>query len=145
MTMTLSLRRGLVTVGVAAALLLAAVAVRTAADWTAASAPLTVAPASLSSIRAALQGEQDRSAALQAQLTSLEAASGDLGPALVAAKVKIATEATTAATLQADLVTAKAKLAALQAALARASAARAPVATTSGAVSPVGGGEANDD
>ena len=97
MTMALVLRRGFVIVGVAAALMLGAASIRAAAEWTAASAPLAVAPASLTSIEAALQTERDRSAALETQLQSLESASGELGTALKAAQDQIDTGATTAA------------------------------------------------
>ena len=141
MTMALVLRRGFVIVGVAAALMLGAASIRAAAEWTAASAPLAVAPASLTSIEAALQTERDRSAALEGQLRSLESASGDLGTALKAAQDQIDTGATTAATLQASLKAAQSKLASLQAALAKAAAAAAvrPATTTttsSGAAAP---------
>jgi septal ring factor EnvC (AmiA/AmiB activator) len=145
MTLALGIRRSLVIVGVAAALVLGALSIRLAANWTAAAAPLAVPPASLTSIKAALAAEQQRSAALQTQLKNLESASGDLTAALAAAREKIAADAGTAATLRTDLATAQAKLNALQAALAKAAATRS-VTTTSGSGSASAlAGEADDD
>ena len=148
MTLALGIRRATVILGVVAALMLGALSIRFAAAWTAAAAPLNVAPASLTSIEAALGAEQQRSAALQAQIRGLESASGDLSAALSAAQDKIATDAATAATLRSDLARAQAKLTALQAALARAAAVRPTVTTTSGtapAPAPAPVGEASDD
>ena len=66
MTITsLPLRRLLTTIGVIAALLLGFGSIRAAAAWTAASAPLTVAPVSVSALQDQLATEQARSDALR--------------------------------------------------------------------------------
>jgi peptidoglycan hydrolase CwlO-like protein len=144
MTLALFMRRTIVVAGVVAALLVGAVSIRAAGEWTAASAPLAVPPASLTSIDAALQAEQDRSANLEAQLKSLESASSDLAAALQAAQEKITSDAATAATLRQNLASAQAKLKSLQTALSKASRAAsvqtttqpAPATTTSPTVEP---------
>ena len=82
MTANLAFRRNVVVLGVAAALGAGGATVRAAAMWTAASAPLTAPPASLSSIQNALEQEKARSAALEQQLKDLSAATTGLSDAL---------------------------------------------------------------
>ena len=72
---SLRLRRLLTTVGVVAALVLGFGSIRAAAAWTAASAPIGVAPIPVSSIQDRLDQELARSEAMRAQLDSLAAQS----------------------------------------------------------------------
>ena len=65
MTLPLLARRAIVIVAVVGATIGGAASIRAAGIWTAASAPLAVAPASLTSIDAALAAEKQRSAALE--------------------------------------------------------------------------------
>jgi chromosome segregation ATPase len=112
---SMRLRRLITTVGVIAALLLGFGTIKAAAAWTAASAPLTIAPTSISTLQSQLETEQARSADLQDQLRSLASQSTDLTVALEAAQVRIAADADQASQLAKDLKTAKKKLAKLQA------------------------------
>ena len=114
MTANLAFRRIVVVLGVAAALVAGGATVRAAAMWTAASAPLTAPPASLSSIQNALEQEKARSAALEQQLQDLTSATKGLGVALDAANSQVATDADTAAALRTSLEAAQARLASLQ-------------------------------
>lgn len=147
MNLRLLIRRNLVVVGVASALVLGAATVRAAAVWTAASAPLERPPTALSSIRDALAQERDRSAALERQLADLTKASSDLAAALDAARSQVSTDATTAATLRASLAAAQAKLTQLEAALKAAQAAQTTRVTAPAAPAPppTGGGEGGHD
>jgi chromosome segregation ATPase len=133
MTFKLLVRRAVVVAGVAAALMLGGLSIQLAAAWTAAAAPLNDPPASLVSIQADLDTERARSAALEEQLRTLEAASADLGAALDAAKGQVASDTATAEELRASLAAAQDKLAKLEAALAKASAARTTTTTTTSA------------
>ncbi|MEO8463176.1 MAG: hypothetical protein ABI555_08185 [Chloroflexota bacterium] len=133
MTVQLFARRSLVVIGVIASLAVGASAIQAAGEWTAAAAPLQIAPASITSIQAALAGEQERSAALEEQLATLQTATSELGAALTAAQGQVETDATSAAALRADLEAAQAKLKTVEAALAKAAkAAKAATAASSG-------------
>lgn len=146
MTASLFLRRIAVVLAVTTALVGGAATIRAAGLWTAASAPLAVAPASLTSINSALAAEKARSAALEEQLQTISAATADLKTALAAAQDQVATDATTAETLRTDLANARARLARLEASLR--AAARAKVTTRSpgpGSVAPGPTREPNDD
>ncbi len=121
MTITsLPLRRLLTTIGVVLALLLGFGTIRATAAWTAASAPLTVAPVSVSALQDQLATEQARSDALREQLSALIAQSADLAAALEAAETRIASDATEASRLTKELKSAKKRLATLEAAIAAA-------------------------
>lgn len=119
-TTSLPLRRALTMVGVLLALLLGFGTIRATAAWTAASAPLTVAPVSVSALQDQLATEQARSDALRAQLSALMAQTADLSAALDAADARIASDATAAARLAKDLKAARKRLATLEAAIAAA-------------------------
>lgn len=127
---SMRLRRLITTVGVVGALLLGFGTIKAAAAWTAASAPLTIAPTSISSLQSQLETEQARSAALQEQLLSLASQSTDLTVALEAAQVRIVADADQASQLAKDLKTAKKKLAKLQATIRATQAAAAKQAKT---------------
>lgn len=143
------LRRLLTILGVIAALVVGFGSIRAAAVWTAASAPLTIAPVSVSTLQSQLADEQDRSGALQQQLDALASQSTDLASALQAAHSRIDIDAGHAKDLAAQLKTARQRLAKLQGSIAsatRASLARAAGATlvhTTTSV-PKGGGEPGD-
>ena len=145
------IRRTVVTVGLAVAILGAGGTILAASQWTASEAPLAVAPVSIESIQKALDQERARSAGLEQQLATLERASGDLSGALQAAQDQLTLDATTATDLRAAL-TAQNRLTKLEAALKAAAKARAAarVSTTraSSGGTPVtddGGGERDDD
>ena len=133
MNRSLLLRRLLTTIGVIAALALGFGSIRAAAAWTAASAPLTVAPVTVSAIETKLVTEQARSAALQAQLLALGVRSRELNQALETAQQRIDTDTDHAKDLSKQLKAAKKKLARLEKSIreARAAAARATVRTAS--------------
>jgi len=139
-----TVRRTAVALGVALSLLLAAVTVRAAAGWAASSAPLSEAPASLSSIEAALAGERTRSAALQAQIDGLRASSDQLTSALGAANDRLTLDQTTADGLRTSLAAAQQKLATLEAAL-KSAARQGSGGTTIQATGTGGGAEPGDD
>lgn len=150
MTIAGSVRRAAVVAGVIASLLLGAGAIRAAAEYTAAAAPLSVAPESMDSLVARLATEQARSAALQAQLDAVRTSTADLGVALDAARGTIETDTKVAAELQLRLTAARTRLAKLErslAAAARAAAARtATAARQPAAAAPAAPrGEAEDD
>jgi chromosome segregation ATPase len=123
MTIPGRLRRGLVTAGVAGSLVLGAVTVRAAAEWTAASAPLTVAPESVDSLKARLAAEHEHSVALQDQIDQMRTDAAGLATALDAAGTRISDDATLAASLKERLAAAQARLKALEQSIARANAA----------------------
>jgi septal ring factor EnvC (AmiA/AmiB activator) len=150
MTSNPSLRRLLVTLGVAGSLLVAGLTIRAASLWAANQAPLTVAPVSVQSVQAALEQERSRSAALEAQLAELEASSADLTAALQAAQDRVGEDQATAEDLRASLAAAQDKLTKLEAALKAAAAKRTTttVRTTTSTSTSSGeheGGEIDDD
>ena len=119
-TPRLIVRRALTIVGVVAVLALGVGSIKAAAAWTAASAPLTVAPVSVSILEEKLVAEHARSDALLAQLAALDARSRDLETALAAAQGRVLADADHATTLEDQLATAKARLAKLEKAIAKA-------------------------
>jgi DNA repair exonuclease SbcCD ATPase subunit len=142
-------RRLITLVGVVAALTIGFGSIQAAALWTAASAPLTVAPVSVATLQSQLADERNRSTAVVQQLAALESQSMDLAAALQAAHAQIDTETTHAANLAAQLKAAKERLAKLEATIkaankaarARAAAAAATKVTTVSAPGPASGGE----
>ena len=141
------LRRLAVVVGLAGSVALGATTVGAAATWTAAAAPLSVAPQSAESLASQLADEAARAAQLQQNLDALNANGTDMASALDEARARIVTDAKTAAALEARLAKAKARLAALEASLA----ARRTVHVTvtprpTGTPAPYGeSGEGSDD
>jgi len=117
---SLRLRRLFTVVGVIAALLLGYGSIRAAAAWTAASAPMSVAPVSISTLQDRLTTEQARSADLEARLQDLTTQSTQMSAALEAAQARIVADLDNAAALTKDLKDAKKKLAKLQATIASA-------------------------
>lgn len=145
MIKNLFLRRAIVVVAVTTALVGGAASIRAAGLWTAASAPLGVAPASLTSINSSLAAERDRSAALEEQLRSISTAAAELQAALTAAQDQVATDSATAETLRADLDAAKKKLAKLEASLRAAARAKVPPTSTGSTTAPSRTAEPHDD
>jgi chromosome segregation ATPase len=131
MTSNPPLRRLLVTLAIAGALIIAGVTVRAASSWAATRAPLSVAPVSLDSVQLALEQERARSAALEAQLRELESSAGDLTAALQAARDRVGADEATAEDLRTSLTAAQDRLAKLEAALKAAAAKQATSTTTS--------------
>lgn len=149
MNRSLLVRRLFTTVGVIAALVVGFGSIRAAAAWTAASAPLTVAPVTVSAIETKLANEQARSTALQAQLLALGVRSRELTQALETAKERIDADTDHAKDLAKQLKTAKKQLAKLEKSIkaARAAAARAAVTRTvsSGSTKSSAGSKHHDD
>jgi chromosome segregation ATPase len=138
MTTSLLVRRSVTIVGVALAIIVGFGTIRVAAAWTAASAPLVVAPTTAASLQDRLADEQTRSAALTDQLTALAAQAGDLATALEQAQARIATDTRHATTLAAQLKAAKRRLATLETAVAQArrSLTRSTTGTSTSAAAP---------
>ena len=113
-------RRLTVILGIAIVLLLVVSAIRLAAAWTAAAAPLTIAPPSATQLAADLADERARADALTRQLEELDARSQDLAAALGQARDRVTADAANATKLKDRLATAKSRLATLEAQLARA-------------------------
>lgn len=120
MTSAIVARRIVTTVAFVIVLALSAGAIRIAAAWTAASAPLTAAPASVAVLQAALEDERARAAALTQQLEALDSRSQDLAAALGQAQGRISADAAHARDLNEGLASAKARLTKLETTLARA-------------------------
>jgi len=114
MSVPIRLRRPAVLLGVVLALLVGAATIRGAAAWTAATSPLISKPPSVENLLSALEAEQARASALQAQLDELTAGTTELTTALAAARDRIAQDASQAEALQSSLADAKAKLKALE-------------------------------
>ena len=123
MPLPIVLRRAVVVGGVTASLVLGALTVRAAGEWTAANAPLATAPVSAEALQARLVSEQERSASLSDQLTGLTGQAAELSTALQAAKDRIAADTTHASDLQQQLDAAKDRLAKLDKLVAQAQAA----------------------
>jgi chromosome segregation ATPase len=152
MTLTPAVRRIAVTLGLTISVLAAAGTIMAASRWTDGQAPLAVAPVSLESVQDALAQERQRSAALEAQLASIEGASTDLASALAAAKAQLAADATTAEDLRTSLQAAQDRLAKVEKALRAAEHARTAVVVTSRSTTTSSGstrtsddGERDDD
>ena len=143
LTLGMLLRRAAVIAAVVLSLSVGALAVRAAAAWTAASAPLTVAPVSAAALAQKLADEQDRSAALEQQLSALTAQTTELTAGLKAADERIASDAQTAKTLRDKLASARKKLLALNRAAAQRAARSAPA--TSAGRPPVGDDDHDGD
>ena len=108
-TNRLALRRLATAAGVVAVMALGFGSIQAASAWTAASAPLTVAPVSVQEVQADLADERARSQALTEQLHELDARSQDLETALTEANDRIATDTTHATDLEKQLAAAAAK------------------------------------
>ena len=137
-----TIRRLLVTIGVAASLVAAGATIRAAALWAASEAPLTVAPVSVESVQMALAQEKSRSAILEDQIAGLVSSATDLQSALQAAQDRLSTDQATADELRASLAAAQDKLTKLEAALAAQAKARASTRTVTTRTS---GGEIEHD
>jgi len=144
MTAHAFLRRTLITVGIAASLLAAGLTIRAASIWAATSAPLSIAPASMTSIQDALDQERARSAGLQQQLADLESSAAQLRGALDAANAQAGVDQTTADDLRASLSAAQQKLSKLEASLRAARAAAARSAGSAGSGGSGGSGGSDD-
>src|SRR6187401_3464738 len=99
-TNRLALRRLATAAGVVAVMALGFGSIQAASAWTAASAPLTVAPVSVQEVQADLADERARSQALTEQLHELDARSQDLETALTQANDRIATDTSHATDLE---------------------------------------------
>lgn len=113
-------RRLATVVAVIAALVVGYGSIRAAAAWTAASAPLSVAPVPVSALQDRLAVEQSRSEDLRAQLETLTTQSTEMTAALEAAQSQIVTDTDHANALAQELKDAKKKLAKLEASIAKA-------------------------
>jgi hypothetical protein len=129
-------RRLLTTLGVVAALGLGLGSIRAAAAWTAASAPISVAPIPVGSIQDRLDQELARSDAMRTQLDALAAQSAGMTTALEAAQARIAADAGHAKALADELKVAKQKLARLEASIAAARTAAARSVASRNAAAP---------
>jgi septal ring factor EnvC (AmiA/AmiB activator) len=114
------IRRLATVVAVIAALVVGYGSIRAAAAWTAASAPLSVAPVPVSALQDRLAVEQARSEDLRAQLETLTAQSTEMTTALEAAQSQIVTDTDHANALAKELKDAKKKLTKLEASIAKA-------------------------
>lgn len=113
--------RRLVTVfAVIAALVIGYGSIRAAAAWTAAAAPLSVAPVPVAELQDRLALEQARSTDLTLQLRALAVQSTEMSTALETAQSQITTDSANAKALAAELKAAKKKLAKLEASIASA-------------------------
>jgi septal ring factor EnvC (AmiA/AmiB activator) len=119
----LSVRRAAVVGGVVASLVLGLATIRAASAWTAASAPLDVAPVSATSLQAQLTAEQARSADLEDRLTTLTDHATQLTAALEAARAQATADAQHASDLQAKLQASQSRLQQLDQQIAQAQAA----------------------
>ena len=145
MTANTSLRRLLVTIGVAGSLLVAGLTIRTASLWAASQAPLSVAPVSVESLQLTLEQDRSRSSALEAQLKELEASTTDLVAALEAAQGQVGADEQIAEDLRGSLKAAQDKLAKLEAALKAAAAKRATVTTRTTTTTSPSHGDSGDE
>jgi chromosome segregation ATPase len=119
-TRHLIIRRLFTIVGVVAVLALGFGSIRAASAWTAASAPLTVAPVSVATLQTKLADEHARSEALIQHLRDLDARSVDLETALAQAQERIDGDAGHASDLEDQLAAANKKLTKLETAIAKA-------------------------
>ena len=148
MTTQAYLRRTLVTIGIVGSLVAAGLTIRAASMWAATSAPLIVAPVSVTSVQQALEQERARSATLQTQLAALESSGADLRSALDSAQKQAGVDQATADDLRASLTAAQQKLARLEASLRAASRRSGSTSTAGGSSGGAGdddGGEHDDD
>jgi chromosome segregation ATPase len=113
-------RRIATAAGVIAVLAIGLGSIRAASAWTAASAPLTVAPVTISSLEADLAQERARSDALRTQLLELDTRSRELETALVQARERIGSDTVHAGELEDQLKDATGKLEKLEKAIAKA-------------------------
>jgi peptidoglycan hydrolase CwlO-like protein len=116
----LFIRRLITAGGVIAVLAIGVGSIRAAAAWTAASAPLTVAPVSIATLETRLADEQARSEVLTLQLLDMNARAQDLEVALEEAHGRIESDTEHATDLEAQLAAAKKQLAATEKAIAKA-------------------------
>ena len=119
-TRRLALQRLATVVGVVAVLALGFGSIQAASAWTAASAPLAVAPVSIATLQAKLVDEHARSQALTQQLRELDARSQDLETALTQANDRITTDTAHATDLEKQLAAAAKKLDKLETSIAKA-------------------------
>jgi chromosome segregation ATPase len=144
----LLVRRIVTLVGVIAVLALGVGSIRAAAAWTAASAPLTVAPITVSALETDLANERARSDALRVQLRSLDGHARDLERALAQAQSRVESDTAGATDLEDQLAAATAKLAKLEKAIAKAKrdlAARAAAAAAAPRVTTTSTSHEDDD
>ncbi len=120
MTAELKVRRALVVGGVVLAIVVGVGSIGAAAAMTAAAAPPPAPPVSIETLRQALAAEQDRGAALQAQLDELDGLTSSLSDALAGTKDRVTTDGKSASAIAKQLKSAQAKLAQVKALLARA-------------------------
>jgi len=158
-------RRAVVLAATVAVLGVGVMTVQVAADWRAASAPLDVAPAGMTTISKDFAAETDRTATLAGQIYEVASQISDLQAALLTANGAISGQADSATVLQGQLDGAKTKLttlqkqlkaaqarltalnkaAARQAAINRAAGARSTSTSTKPASGGDDGGEEHDD
>ena len=150
-SLPLAFRRLAIIAGVVAVMALGVASIRAAGNWTAAAAPLSVAPVSVDTLQSKLDTESARSEALSADLAALEKQIEELTGAVGAAQGQLDADGTTATDLQAKLTASQERLTKLQALIAKAerqlraaAAARAPAAAPAAPAS-TGGEPGGDD
>ena len=135
-------RRATIVIALVASLAIGFLAIRAAATWASAAAPLEMTPVAAQALQARLADETARAKALETRLTAITAHAQSVQDALTAAQVRLTADSAHAEDLTAQLATAKAKLAALERSIKAANSVRltglSTRATTSGGAS---GGE----
>jgi septal ring factor EnvC (AmiA/AmiB activator) len=139
MTRSLVARRFVTVTGVVLATLIGFAAIRAAAAWAAASAPLVVSPIPAATLQARIADEQARSALLRDQLAALTGQTKDLMTALDEAQARIRSDTSHAADLASQLKAAKRRLATLEAAIAKAGRSAPGRASSTGSASSSNG------
>ncbi len=143
MTSDLTVRRALVIGGVVLAIAVGVGSIGAAAAMTAAAAPPPAPPVSIESLRQALAAEQDRGAALQAQLDELDGLTSSLSDALAGTKDRVTTDGKSASALAKQLKSAQSKLAQVKTLLAKARSRLLALGDTKGAAAATVGGSSS--
>jgi peptidoglycan hydrolase CwlO-like protein len=127
------------------ALVLGFVAIRAASAWTVSAAPLVASPTSAQATEAQLALEQERSAALEAQLVALTSQTEEMTAALEAAQGRMEADAQHADQLVIDLAAARKRLKALEKSIKQAAAAAARSQQTTATTTSSGSGTSSHD
>jgi cytoskeletal protein RodZ len=137
-------RRTLTILAIVASLAVGFLAIRAAASWTSAAAPLETGPVSVETLRGRLTDETDRTVVLKQRLGSLAAHASALQDALTAAAARLTSDAAHADDLAAQLAAAKMKLAELQRSVRDANQANQVRLATTSTASTAGAGSARE-
>jgi septal ring factor EnvC (AmiA/AmiB activator) len=134
-------RHALTILAVVASLAIGFLAIRAAAAWVTAAAPLDESPLAVQTLQSRLADETARAATLEARLGALTAHADAVESALATAQSHLVSDAAHADDLSAQLATAQAKLAAVERSIRDANRARLTRLVTSPSTSGTGGGE----